>query len=130
MDRIPADELGPKVREERDEVIRQVTGLSDGVEPTNKHAEQAVIEMRSVKVIHANGWEEKFLIDDDTATSIYYLSQGIGALGPNRFISIGEHKDVQVSVNCNLVAAIEVPWEAYSAYLDKDQSDGAATMSA
>ena len=129
MERIPGDELGPKVREERDEVIRQLTGISDGA-PTNQQADQAVIEMRSVKLIYANGWEEKFFLNDDTATSVYYLRQEIDTVGSNTFIWIGEHKDQQVSINCSSIAAIEVPWEAYSDYLDKDQSEAEATMSA
>jgi transcriptional regulator with XRE-family HTH domain len=119
-DGIPANELGRIVREERDEIIRQLTGLSDSVEPTDQHAKQAVMEMKSVKVIYANGWEEKFLLNDDTAISLYFLSQEIDTVGPNTFISVGEHEDLRVSINCSSIAAIEVPWGAYSAFLDRD----------
>jgi hypothetical protein len=117
----PEDQIGPLIADERQKLVQQLA--PDQSDP-EKALELAELQMKTLRVIFADGKEETYVLEEATATSIAILANNLAEVGLNAFLAVDEEgEEVLKFVNLSNVAAIEVPLEAYLDHLADDFDD-------
>jgi transcriptional regulator with XRE-family HTH domain len=115
----PADRISATVADERKRLIRHLAPRE--IDP-QKALEEAQRELASLRVLFADGREVALYLSDEIAKGIELLQLYLKEVGPNAFV-VGKDGPDNHLFNLSKVAAIEVPLEAYRAFLTKEGPD-------
>ena len=115
----PADQVSPTVANERQQLIKQ---LAPGERDPLKALVKAERELASLKVLFDDGSEIALYLSDEIVRGIALLERHLKNIGPNAFAVSRDELDLHL-INLSKVAALEVPLEAYRAFLSKDGAD-------